>query len=73
MRALALLLLLPLCVLALPARAQNPIHRCVDTHGNPVFTGCAAWGLERLVLACFSQHGFDKARWPESLRADVWS
>jgi len=41
--------------------------------GNPVFTGCAAWGLERLVLACFTQHGFDKARWPESLRADVWS
>jgi seryl-tRNA synthetase len=41
--------------------------------GNPVFTGCAAWGLERLVLAFFTQHGFDKERWPESLRADVWS
>lgn len=41
--------------------------------GNPVFTGCAAWGLERLVLALFSQHGFEPARWPESLRADVWS
>jgi hypothetical protein len=41
--------------------------------GNPVFTGCAAWGLERLVLALFTQHGFDKARWPESLRSDVWS
>jgi seryl-tRNA synthetase len=41
--------------------------------GNPVFTGCAAWGLERLVLALFSQHGFDKARWPESLRSAVWS
>jgi seryl-tRNA synthetase len=40
--------------------------------GSPVFTGCAAWGLERLVLALFSQHGFDKGRWPESLRADVW-
>ena len=41
--------------------------------GNPVFTGCAAWGLERLVLALFTQHGFEPARWPESLRADVWS
>lgn len=41
--------------------------------GNPVFTGCAAWGLERLVLALFTQHGFDKSRWPESLRGDVWS
>jgi seryl-tRNA synthetase len=40
--------------------------------GGPVFTGCAAWGLERLVLALFSQHGFDKSRWPESLRSDVW-
>ena len=45
----------------------------VETDANPVFTGCAALGLERLVLACFSQHVFDKARWPESLRADVWS
>jgi seryl-tRNA synthetase len=41
--------------------------------GNPVSTGCAAWGLERLVLALFTQHGFDKERWPESLRADVWA
>ena len=41
--------------------------------GNPVSTGCAAWGLERLVLALFTQHGYDKSRWPESLRADVWS
>jgi seryl-tRNA synthetase len=41
--------------------------------GNAGFTGCAAWGLERLVLALFTQHGFDAARWPESLRADVWS
>jgi seryl-tRNA synthetase len=41
--------------------------------GNPVFTGCCAWGLERLVLALFTQHGFDQERWPQSLRADVWS
>jgi seryl-tRNA synthetase len=41
--------------------------------GNPVSTGCAAWGLERLVLALFTQHGFDKERWPESLRSDVWT
>ena len=38
MRVLALLLLLPLCTVALPARAQNPIHHCVDAHGNPLFT-----------------------------------
>ncbi|MEW9572151.1 DUF4124 domain-containing protein [Rhodanobacter sp. Si-c] len=38
MRAIALLLLLTLLALALPARAQNPIHHCVDAHGNPLFT-----------------------------------
>ncbi|OOG49381.1 hypothetical protein B0E52_01090 [Rhodanobacter sp. C06] len=38
MRVLVLLLLLPLCTLALPARAQNTIHHCVDAHGNPLFT-----------------------------------
>lgn len=38
MRTLALLLLLTLCTFALTARAQDAIHRCVDAHGNPVFT-----------------------------------
>jgi len=38
MRPLALLLLLMLCALATTARAQDAIHRCVDAHGNPVFT-----------------------------------
>jgi len=38
MRALALLLLFSLPAAALPARAQNPIHHCVDAHGNPLFT-----------------------------------
>jgi hypothetical protein len=44
MRVTALLLLLPLLAFALPAPAQNPIHRCVDAHGNPLFTDqpCAA-------------------------------
>ena len=38
MRTLALLLLLTLCALARTAQAQDIIHRCVDAHGNPVFT-----------------------------------
>ena len=37
MRAFALLLL-TLCILAATARAQGTIHRCVDAHGNPLFT-----------------------------------
>lgn len=35
---LALLLLLSLLACALPARAQDAIHHCVDAQGNPVFT-----------------------------------
>ena len=38
MRLPALLLLLPLLAVALPGRAQNPIHHCVDARGNPLFT-----------------------------------
>ena len=38
MRATALLLLLPWLAFASPALAQNPIHHCVDAHGNPLFT-----------------------------------
>ncbi|MEZ4293694.1 MAG: hypothetical protein R3B70_01870 [Polyangiaceae bacterium] len=41
--------------------------------GSPAFTGCAAWGLSRWVLAAFAQHGLDPHRWPESWRSDVFS
>jgi seryl-tRNA synthetase len=40
--------------------------------GEPAFTGCLAWGLERWVLACFTQHGFEPSRWPAEVRAKVW-
>jgi len=40
--------------------------------GQPAFTGCVAWGLERWVLACFTQHGFDPARWPADVRSRVF-
>lgn len=42
------------------------------SNGKPAFTGCLAWGLERWVLACFTQHGFEPARWPEAVRAKVF-
>jgi hypothetical protein len=41
-------------------------------NGEPAFTGCVAWGLERWVLACFTQHGFEPSRWPAGVRARVW-
>jgi len=39
--------------------------------GEAAFSGCACWGLERWVLAVFTQHGFDITRWPVALRAEV--
>jgi seryl-tRNA synthetase len=40
--------------------------------GAPVFTGCTAFGVERWVLAFFTQHGLEPDRWPTSLRAEVF-
>jgi len=41
--------------------------------GEPAFTGCVAWGLERWVLAAFTQHGYEPARWPASIRGEIFS
>lgn len=40
--------------------------------GEPAHTGCIGLGIERWVLAAFTQHGFDPARWPEHLRGPVF-
>jgi seryl-tRNA synthetase len=40
--------------------------------GKPVFTGCAAWGLERWILGAFAQHGFEPSRWPASVRSEIF-
>jgi seryl-tRNA synthetase len=34
-------------------------------------TGCAAFGLERMVFAFVAQHGIDRAAWPDAVRAGV--
>jgi seryl-tRNA synthetase len=45
----------------------------ITTHdGQPATTACVGFGLERLVLALFSQHGFDPARWPHAMREVVF-
>jgi seryl-tRNA synthetase len=36
--------------------------------GSPAHTGCAAFGLERLVFAFLAQHGLDPANWPQAVR-----
>lgn len=42
-----------------------------DHAGEPAYTGCVGWGLERWVLTVFSQHGMEPRRWPAALRALV--
>jgi hypothetical protein len=39
--------------------------------GEPVHTGCAAFGLERLVLAFLAQHGLDPHNWPEAVAREA--
>ena len=41
--------------------------------GSDAHTGCIGLGIERWVLACFTQHGFDPNRWPTSVREIVFS
>jgi seryl-tRNA synthetase len=40
--------------------------------GEIATTACVGFGLERLVLALFSQHGFEPARWPHAMREAVF-
>ncbi len=44
----------------------------MDGAAEPVCTGCAGFGIERWVLAFFTQHGYEPARWPASLRDAVF-
>lgn len=42
-----------------------------DEAGEPVFTGCAGFGLERFAYAFLCRHGLDPQNWPGSVRAAV--
>lgn len=41
------------------------------SNGDVVHSGCVAFGLERLALALFSQHGVDEAKWPYEVREEL--
>jgi seryl-tRNA synthetase len=41
--------------------------------GQPAQTGCVGLGIERWVLAAFTQHGFDERRWPEAVRGRIFA
>lgn len=42
-------------------------------NGEPAQTGCVGLGIERWVLAAFTQHGFEPGRWPEAVRNRIFS
>lgn len=44
-----------------------------DENGEPAQTGCVGLGIERWVLAAFTQHGFDPMRWPEAVRNEIFN
>jgi len=42
----------------------------IDLHdGQPAHTGCVAFGMDRLTLALFAQHGLEPRAWPREIRA----
>jgi seryl-tRNA synthetase len=40
-----------------------------DEAGKIAHTGCVAFGMDRLALALFSQHGLDVQKWPATVRS----
>lgn len=40
-----------------------------DSAGETAHTGCVAFGMDRLAVALFVQHGLDVAGWPSSIRS----
>jgi len=46
--------------------------RIASTYGDAIASGCVGWGMERWMLACFAQHGFDPDGWPTWLADRVF-
>ena len=45
----------------------------IRTHdGRIANSACVGFGLERIVMALFSTHGFDVAQWPQAVRSRLW-
>ena len=40
--------------------------------GSVAHTACVGFGLERIALALFAQHGLDTKQWPENVRKALW-
>ena len=44
----------------------------IGAEGEVAATSCVGLGIERWVLAAFSQHGFDRERWPVGVRHEIF-
>jgi seryl-tRNA synthetase len=40
--------------------------------GAQAHSACAAFGLDRIVLALFAQHGLEPSRWPQDVCKRLW-
>jgi seryl-tRNA synthetase len=40
--------------------------------GATASTACIGFGLERVTMALFKTHGYDPAKWPQSVRTLLW-
>lgn len=41
--------------------------------GEIAHTGCCGFGLERIALSLFKQHGLNVDAWPRGVRATLWA
>jgi seryl-tRNA synthetase len=43
-----------------------------SVNGEFAASGCVGLGIERILLACFSQHGFEPKCWPEKIASAIF-
>jgi len=44
----------------------------MQSNGEVAYTACLGFGLERVVMALFKQHGFEVQAWPNFVRSLLW-
>jgi seryl-tRNA synthetase len=50
----------------------SSVFRIRNRDQSVAHTACLGFGLERVTLALVKAHGFDPARWPQEVRAQLW-
>jgi seryl-tRNA synthetase len=49
----------------------STVWNLTTENGDKAHTGCVAFGLDRLALALFKQHGLDLGKWPAVVRENL--